>query len=76
MPMTDKDQQTPYKPAYKGFDDEATRHAQETAERAHETEGARGEDANKEYMDEGPAEYRRRTGHDFPDVDAAARRKK
>ena len=50
----------PYEPKYKGFDDEATKRAIETHERAQESAGARGEDANKEYVDEGPAEYARR----------------
>lgn len=52
----------PYKPKYTGFDVEETRRAQDTAERAQQTAGAKGEDANKEYVDDGPAEYRRRKG--------------
>ncbi|HET6405804.1 MAG TPA: hypothetical protein VFH78_14265 [Candidatus Thermoplasmatota archaeon] len=56
------DQEAPYKPKYKGFDEEATKRAVDTVERADETKGAKGEDANKEYMDEGRAEYKRRTG--------------
>lgn len=64
----------PYKPRHKGFDAAATRRAQRTAERAQETRGAKGEDANREYVDEGPDEYRRRTGAEPPDVDAAAKR--
>lgn len=50
----------PYVPKYKGFDEERTKRAHKTAERAQETAGARGEDANKEYIDEGPKEYKRR----------------
>ena len=71
--MTEK----PYVPRYKGFDEEATKRAHETVDRANETAGAQGEDANREYMDEGPAEYERRMGtappevtvDDTPDVD-------
>lgn len=51
----------PYVPKYKGFDEETTRRAQETSDRAQKSAGAKGEDANKEYVDEGPAEYKRRT---------------
>ena len=56
--MTEKDK--PYVPKYKGFDEEATKRAHATYDRAKETEGAKGEDANKEYVDEGPKEYERR----------------
>ncbi|HEX2022074.1 MAG TPA: hypothetical protein VHH36_05130 [Candidatus Thermoplasmatota archaeon] len=52
----------PYEPKHKGFDEEATRRAHATVDRARETQGAQGEDANREYVDEGPAEYERRTG--------------
>lgn len=48
-------------PKDKGFDEEATRRAQATAKRAQESAGARGEDANEESVDEGPAEDLRRT---------------
>jgi len=51
----------PYEPKYKGFDEESQKRAMATADRAKETEGARGEDANKEYVDDGPAEYKRRS---------------
>lgn len=51
----------PYKPKYTGFDEEATKRAHATVERANASKGAKGEDANKEYVDEGPAEYERRT---------------
>ena len=64
--MTEKEN-APYKPAYKGFDEEKTRNAQRTAERAQEGAGARGEDANREYVDDGPAEYERRTGDKVSD---------
>ena len=57
--MTEKEAK-PYKPAYKGFDEEAQKRVQDTVDRAKETEGAKGEDANKEYVDDGPAEYQRR----------------
>lgn len=52
----------PYEPKYKGFDEEATIRAQATADRAQETAAAVGEDANREYVDDGPKEYERRTG--------------
>lgn len=51
----------PYRPKHKGFDEARTRRAQATADRAQESAGAKGEDANAEYIDEGPAEYERRT---------------
>ena len=57
--MTDKEK--PYAPKYTGFDEEATKRAHATVDRAKESEGAKGEDANKEYVDDGPAEYERRT---------------
>jgi hypothetical protein len=61
MAMTKKDDK-PYVPKYKGFDEERTKRAHATMERAQESAGARGEDANKEYVDEGPKEYKRRMG--------------
>ena len=60
--MPARKKRAPYTPDYKGFDEETTRNAQATARRAQEGAGAQGEDANAEYMDEGPAEYERRTG--------------
>ena len=54
----------PYVPKYKGFDEAATERAHKTAQRAQEGAGAKGEDANKEYVDDGPAEYDRRTKDD------------
>lgn len=70
--MTEKG--TPYRPKYKGFDEETTRNAQATADRAKEGAGAKGEDANKEYVDDGPEEYERRTGSKAPDVEGAAKK--
>lgn len=66
----------PYQPKYKGFDEEATKRAHATVDRAKESAGAQGEDANREYVDEGPAEYERRTGDAPPDVEGAARKKR
>ncbi|HUR69385.1 MAG TPA: hypothetical protein VM370_09080 [Candidatus Thermoplasmatota archaeon] len=57
----DKGAGAPYKPKYTGFDEEAQKRAQATVDRAKESEGAKGEDANREYVDDGPAEYARRT---------------
>ena len=62
--MRQPDDEKPYVPKYKGFDEGATKRAQETNERAQKTAGAKGEDANKEYVDDGPAEYRRRMGEE------------
>lgn len=50
----------PYEPTYTGFDAAATERAQATWSRALESAGAVGEDANREYVDEGPAEAKRR----------------
>lgn len=63
--MTDK----PYEPKYKGFDEAATKRAHDTVDRANETAGAQGEDANKEYVDDGPAEYERRMGEAAPGIE-------
>lgn len=60
--MTNEKDDAPYEPRHKGFDVEATRRAQATAERAQEGAGAKGEDANSAYVDEGPEEAARRTG--------------
>lgn len=62
--MTDK----PYVPKYKGFDEEATKRAHATVDRANEGAGAQGEDANREYVDDGPAEYERRMGEPASDM--------
>lgn len=69
-------EEQPYQPKYKGFDEEATKRAHATVDRANESAGARGEDANREYVDDGPAEYERRTGDKAPDVEGAARKKR
>lgn len=70
----------PYRPDYKGFDEELTRRAQATAGRAQEGAAARGEDANREYVDEGPGELARRTGRSPEElgesIERAARRRK
>ena len=66
MPEEKKEQ--PYQPDYEGFDVAATRRAQKTAQHARDHPAAKGEDANREYVEEGPEEYRRRTGDDPPDV--------
>lgn len=50
----------PYAPRYAGFDTEATDRAQRTAELSRRLAKAPGEDANREYVDEGPAEAERR----------------
>lgn len=60
--MTEQNADKPYEPKHKGFDEETTKNAQATNARAQKTAGAKGEDANKEYVDDGPAEYERRTG--------------
>ena len=65
---------SPYKPKYTGFDVDETRRAQETAERAQKTAGAQGEDANKEYVDDGPAEAARRSGSDAKSIGDAVER--
>lgn len=73
--MTDE----PYKPKYKGFDEEATRRAQATADRARESAGAKGEWADAAWAEEGPREAAERMGTDEADVGRAvegARRKK
>lgn len=75
-----EENEKPYEPRYKGFDEEATKRAQETAERAQKGGAAKGEDANADYVDEGPDEAARRMSttreHVGQSVDRAARRKK
>ena len=66
--------EAPYQPSYKGFDEERTRKAVATAQRAQEGAGAKGEDANREYVDEGPAEAAERTGRTADDVGDAVER--
>lgn len=74
FPMSDPDQDAPYQPKYKGFDAERTRRAVETVERAKEGAGAQGEDANREYVDEGPREAAERMGASSADVGASVER--
>lgn len=50
----------PFEPAYKGFDEEATRNAQATGKHARDNPAAKGEWANAEYVEEGPKEAARR----------------
>lgn len=80
FPMSDPDQDGPYQPAYKGFDAERQKKAVATVERAKEGAGAKGEDANREYVDDGPQEAAERTGRSPKDVgdavERAARKKK
>jgi hypothetical protein len=73
--MPDPDQDAPYQPKYKGFDAERTRRAVETAERAKEGAGAQGEDANREYVDEGPREAAERMGASSADERAAKKKR-
>jgi hypothetical protein len=64
----------PYQPAYTGFDVEATRRAQATADRAREGEGAKGEYADAAYVDEGPREAAERMGRSQAEVGDAVER--
>jgi hypothetical protein len=64
----------PYKPAYTGFDVDATRHAQATADRAREAPAAKGEHVDAEYVDEGPREAAERMGTSEKDVGEAVER--
>lgn len=72
--MSDSDQNAPYKPQYKGFDEERQRNAVETVDRAKEGAAAKGEDANREYVDDGPQEAAERTGRSADDVGDAVER--
>lgn len=64
----------PYEPAYKGFDAETTKRAQDTAERAREGATAKGEMADATYVEEGPKEAARRMGDSEKDVGDAVER--
>ena len=76
--MPDNEENAPYKPTYKGFDEERQRKAVETVERANDGAAAKGEDANREYVEDGPEEAAQRTGRSKEDVgdsvERAARR--
>lgn len=64
----------PYQPGYTGFDVEATKRAQETAQRAQKGAAAKGEHVDAEYVDEGPEEAGRRMGSSAQDVGDAVER--
>lgn len=70
--MTKKDE--PYRPRYKGFDEETTRNAQATAQRAQEGAAAKGEHVDAAYLDDGPEEAARRMGSDAKSVGDAIER--
>ena len=72
--MPDPDEDAPYQPKYKGFDEQRTRHAVATNERAQKGAGAKGEDANREYVDDGPTEAAERTGRSEEEVGDAVER--
>lgn len=63
----------PYRPRYKGFDEEATRNAQATADASRRT-AAPGESVDSEYMASGPAEAAARTGRTSEEVGEAIER--
>lgn len=67
----DPSRRRPYVARYTGFDVPETRNAQTTADRARDGARAPGEDANREYVDDGPAEAARRTGRSAEDLGAA-----
>lgn len=64
----------PFRPKYRGFDEAATKRAQETAEHAQKTRAAPGEDANADYVDQGPTEAGKRTGRTREEVEDAVER--
>ena len=64
----DDRKEKPYKPSYTGFDVDATRKAQATAERAQEGAAAKGEHVDAEYVDHGPREAAERMGVSEKDV--------
>lgn len=72
----EKKREAPYKPAYKGFDEDLTRRSQETADRAQEVQAGKGEYVDAAYLEEGAEEYRRRTGDEPPDIEAKRARKR
>lgn len=58
----------PYRPSYKGFDEETTRRAQETSERSRKVQAGEGHYADETYVEEGPEEAARRTGETADEV--------
>ena len=57
-----KPKDKPVELEHPGFDVEATRRAQATAERAREVQAGKGEHADEAYVEEGPREAARRMG--------------
>lgn len=70
MPSDDQNQEAPYEPKYKGFDAERTKRAAATAERSREAGSVKGDDYNREYVDDGPAEAARRRGESKEEAEA------
>ncbi|MEA3199920.1 MAG: hypothetical protein QOE90_1348 [Thermoplasmata archaeon] len=70
----DRKKEKPYEPAYKGFDVDETRRAQETAERSREVQAGKGESVDADYVDEGPREAAERMGRSEKDVGDAVER--
>jgi hypothetical protein len=64
----------PYEPKHKGFDEETTRRAQATAERAQKVKAGHGEYADQEYVEAGPQEAARRQGESREDVESSVER--
>lgn len=64
----------PYRPAYKGFDEEATKRAQETAERSQKVQAGKGHYADETYVEEGSEEAGRRRGESASEVEDSVTR--
>lgn len=64
----------PYEPKYKGFDEAAAKRALDTVDAARKNPSAKGQDANAEYVDDGPEEAARRTGRTRADVEESVER--
>lgn len=63
----------PYKPRYKGFDADATRKAQETADLSRRL-AAPGDAVDHDYLERGPDEAAARTGRSREDLGKAIER--
>lgn len=70
--MADNDQ--PYVPKYKGFDEEATKNAQATAERSREGARDAGAGEPNAYVEEGAKEAGERTGRSAKEVEESVER--
>lgn len=64
----------PYEPKHKGFDEETSRRAADTAERARKVQAGKGHYADESYVEDGPQEAAERLGESREDVEDSVER--